>query len=59
MIIRSEFAAVEVREDTASAGPTLVIRDLEFGTEIRLDAMELAALTRVSHDDFVRWVRPE
>jgi hypothetical protein len=59
MIIRSEFAAVEVVEDTTTAGPTLLIRDLEHGTEIRLDPLELASLTRLSHEDFTRWVRPE
>ena len=59
MIIRSEFAADEVLEDRTTAGPTLLVRDLEHGTEIRLDALELAALTRVTHDDFARWVRPE
>ncbi len=59
MILRSEFAAVEVVEDRASAGPTLLIRDLEHGTEIRLDVLELASLTRATHEDFTVWVRPE
>jgi hypothetical protein len=59
MIIRSEFAVVEVLEDRTTAGPTLLIRDLEQGTEIRLDALELASLTRLEHEDFARWVRPE
>jgi hypothetical protein len=59
MILRSEFAVVEVVEDHSTAGPTLLIRDLENGTEIRLDPLELASLTRVSHQDFTRWVRPE
>lgn len=59
MIIRSEFAAVEILEDRTTAGPTLLVRDLEHRTEIRLDAMELAALTRLTHEEFARWVRPE
>ncbi len=59
MIIRNEFAVVEVLEDRTTAGPTLLVRDLEAGTEIRLDAFELASLTRVAHEDFTRWVKPE
>jgi hypothetical protein len=58
MILRNEFATVEITEDRTTAGPTLLIRDLEQGTEIRLDALELACLTRMSHEDFTDWVKP-
>ncbi|MFN2459595.1 MAG: hypothetical protein ABR591_02710 [Candidatus Velthaea sp.] len=59
MILRNEFAAVEVLVDESANGPTLLVRDLEHGTEIRLDVLELESLTRLSHEDLAPWVRPE
>ena len=59
MVLRNEFASLEVTRDDRANGPRLHIRDLETGAETFLDLLEVESLTRLSHDDFVDWVRPE
>jgi hypothetical protein len=59
VVLRNEFASLEVDRDDSANGPRLRILDLETGTETFLDLLEVESLTRLSHDDFVEWVRPE
>jgi hypothetical protein len=58
LLLRNEFATVEVSLDETANGPRLLIRDLETGRQACLDALEVESLTRMSHDDFVDRVRP-
>lgn len=50
--VRNEFAMVELVVMTGHTGDRVVVRDVEVGTEIELDALELEALTRVDHESF-------
>jgi hypothetical protein len=59
VLLRNEFASVEVDRDDGANGPRLRITDLETGAETYLDLLEVESLTRLTHDDFVDWVRPE
>jgi hypothetical protein len=59
VVLRNEFASLEVDRDDSANGPRLHIRDLETGAETFLDLLEVESLTRLSHEDFVEWVRPE
>lgn len=59
ILLRNEFASVEVMKDESANGPRLLIRDLEGGTEIYLDVLEVESLTRKSHADFADFVRPD
>lgn len=43
---------VEVRIEEDGNGPRLLIRDTDTGDSIRLDPLELEALTRMRHSDF-------
>lgn len=52
VLLRSEFAMVEVRVEDTGNGPGLRIRDADTGQEILLDPLELEALTRMHHADF-------
>ncbi len=52
LIIRNEFAMVEVDRDDSAKGARLKIRDVQTGAEIYLDSLELEALTRLCHKDF-------
>ena len=58
MILRNEFATVEVSRDDDGNGPRLLIRDLENGREIHLDLLEVESLTRLTHEDFVALITP-
>lgn len=58
LVLRNEFATVEVLLDETANGPRLLVRDLETGRQVHLDALEVASLTRMSHDDFAERVRP-
>jgi hypothetical protein len=57
--LRNEFGSVEVMKDESANGPRLLIRDLEDGSEIYLDILEVESLTRRTHADFADFVRPE
>jgi hypothetical protein len=57
-LLRNEFATVEVSLDETANGPRLLIRDLETGRHVHLDALEVESLTRMDHDDFADRVRP-
>ena len=50
-VIRNEFAMVEVRKDDSAHDSRLLIRDMQTGEAVQLDALELEALTRVRHGD--------
>ncbi len=58
VVLRSEFAMVEVGSDHSANGARLHIKDLGSSNEIFLDPLELEALTRVGHDFFVPLVAP-
>jgi hypothetical protein len=58
LVLRNEFATVEVLLDETANGPRLLVRDLETLQQIHLDALEVESLTRMDHDDFVERVRP-
>jgi hypothetical protein len=51
LVIRNEFAMVEVLKDDSAHDPRLLIRDMQTGATVHLDALELEALTRVRHGD--------
>lgn len=57
--LRNEFASVEVEKDESANGPRLLIRDLESGAEVYLDLLEVESLTKMTHNDFTDFVRPE
>ena len=57
-VLRNEFATVEVALDETANGPRLLVRDLESGRQVHLDALEVESLTRMDHDDFADRVRP-
>lgn len=50
--VRNEFAMVELVVVNGHTGDRVVVRDVEVGTEIELDPLELEALTRVGHESF-------
>ena len=56
--IFNEFAHVEVHVQPARTGNLLFIRDIQMGTAIALDPLELEALTRIRHEDFGPIVDP-
>lgn len=56
--VSNEFAVVDVEVQPTHGGTVLHIRDLQTGTAIALDALELEALTRLRHADFGRLVDP-
>ncbi len=51
-VLRNEFAMVEVMISTTGSKHTLRIRNADTDDEITLDALELEALTRMSHRSF-------
>ena len=56
--LSNEFASVEVQVDREANGPRLRVRDLLTGHAIFLDPKELAALTRVRHEDLKPFIDP-
>lgn len=50
--VRNEFAMVELAVVQGRTGDRVRIRDVETGTAIELDALQLEALTRVEHERF-------
>lgn len=58
ILIKNEFAAVELEIHTTHGGTLLHIRDILRGTAITLDALELESLTRLHHADFGILVNP-
>lgn len=58
MILKSEFAIVQVLLDETANGPRLMIRDLQSGDTIHLDPLELEALTRLRHGDLREYLDP-
>lgn len=56
--VTNEFAVVDIEVRPTHGGTVLHIRDLQTGTAIALDALELEALTRLRHADFDLLVDP-
>jgi hypothetical protein len=57
--ISNEFAGVVVRlVETCNGNGILEIRDVRHGLDVRLDALELEALTRLTADDRAVLVDP-
>jgi hypothetical protein len=48
--VRNEFAVVEVRVEERGGSTVLVIEEPSEGAMVALDALELEALTRTSHE---------
>jgi hypothetical protein len=58
LLLKSEFAAVEVARDDSGNGPRLMIRDVRSGKSIFLDPLELASLARVRHEELLPFIDP-
>jgi hypothetical protein len=58
LVLRNEFATVEILLDETANGPRLLVRDLETGRQVHLDALEVESLTRMTPDDFAERIRP-
>ena len=56
MEVRNEFAVVEVRVEERGTSTVLVIEDACEGAAVVLDALELEALTRTSHETLRRLI---
>jgi hypothetical protein len=56
--ISNEFAGVVVRFVATRNGGFLEVRDVRHGLDVRLDALELEALTRLTADDRAVLVDP-
>ena len=59
MVLKNEFATVEVARDDTANGSRLLIKDLQTGRQVYLDPLELEALTRAPHSVFARWLDPD
>ena len=59
VVLKNEFATVEVIRDDTANGSRLLIKDLQTGRQVYLDPLELEALTRVPHSAFARWLDPD
>ena len=59
VVLKNEFATVEVARDETANGSRLLIRDLQTGRQVYLDPLELEALTRAPHSAFARWLDPD
>ena len=59
LVLKNEFATVEVARDDTANGSRLLIKDLQSGRQVYLDPLELEALTRAPHSVFARWLDPD
>lgn len=59
MIIRNEFAMVELSLETRASGPVLKITDLVNGPSTTLDAMELEGLCWLDPESRMRLLSPD
>ena len=59
VVLKNEFATVEIAHDETANGSRLLIKDLQTGRQVYLDPLELEALTRVPHSAFARWLDPD
>ena len=59
VVLKNEFATVEVIRDDTANGSRLLIKDLQTGRQVYLDPLELEALTRAPHSAFARWLDPD
>lgn len=58
MVLKNEFAAVEIERDDNANGPRLLVRDLRSGRSTFLDPFELAALVWVRHEELMPFLDP-
>lgn len=58
VLLRSEFAVVQVRVDRSANGDRLCIQDLRSGRVFHLDPLELERLTTIRHQDLTYVVSP-
>ncbi|MGV9799456.1 hypothetical protein ACWDTP_15525 [Mycobacterium sp. NPDC003449] len=58
IVIRNEFAYVQVRLRDPGGRPRLVIEDLRTGRTIELDAIELESLAWARHEDLAPLLDP-
>ncbi|WP_067850679.1 hypothetical protein [Mycolicibacterium wolinskyi] len=58
IVLRSEFAYVQVRLRDPGGRPRLVVEDLRTGQAIELDAIELESLAWARHDDLAPLLDP-
>ncbi len=59
VVLKNEFATIEVARDDTANGSRLLIRDVQTGREVYLDPLELEALTRAPHSAYARWLDPD
>ena len=59
VVLKNEFATVEVTRDDTANGSRLLIKDLQTGRQVYLDPLELEALTRAPHSAFAQWLDPD
>jgi hypothetical protein len=59
MLLRSEFASVEVAADDSANGPRLAVTDLRSGRTAYFDPLELEALAWVDHDELTVFMDPK
>jgi hypothetical protein len=57
-VLKSEFSAVQVRNDHEANGPRLEIRDMRTGSVIYLDPLELESLVYIRHEELTRFLDP-
>jgi hypothetical protein len=58
LVLRNEFARVEVRLDRSANGDRLEVTDVNSGRRIYLDPLELERLTAARHHDLAQLVAP-
>lgn len=58
VLLRSEFAVVQVSVDRSANGDRLRIQDLRSGRVFHLDPLELERLTTIRHQDLTYVVSP-
>lgn len=58
MVLRSEFATVELITDRTANGPRLGITDLRTGRKNYFDPLELEALAWVDHHEMRQFLDP-
>jgi hypothetical protein len=56
-VIANEFAAVRVEVVRCGRGVRLVVQDLESGTRVSLDPLDLRSFCLASEDEQIAWLR--
>jgi hypothetical protein len=55
--LMNEFASVRLWLDIGGNGPRLLVEDIESGTEVFLDPLELSSFTLATAQDREEWLR--